>query len=254
MSPQFVDPSLPKRIDRWRSPALGLDMPIVSYGWRGQPILLFPTAAADFLENERFWLIKAIEPLLLQGRIRVFSIDSINKLAWMDRSLAVPEAGRRQALYSQYIEGEVVPYIRHVCGDGHARAITTGASFGCFHAANALFRRPDLFGGLIGMSGFYDLSPSYFNGYTDDNCYFNNPMWYVPNMSDGLLDTLRHHTKIALVAGQGAYEKPDATRVFHDLLDRKHVGHIFDLWGHDVNHDWPWWRKMLPHYLERLGC
>ena len=38
-------------------------MPIVSYGWRGQPVLLFPTAAADFLENERFWLIKAVEPL-----------------------------------------------------------------------------------------------------------------------------------------------------------------------------------------------
>ena len=104
------------------------------------------------------------------------------------------------------------------------------------------------------MSGFYDLSPSYFKGYTDDNCYFNNPMWYVANMEGGALDTLRHHTRIAIVAGQGAYEKPEATRDFHDLLDRKQIGHIFDLWGHDVNHDWPWWRKMLPHYLERLGC
>jgi hypothetical protein len=103
MSPQFVDPHLPKRIDRWRSPALGLEMPIVSYGWRGQPVLLFPTAAADFLENERFWLIKAIEPLLQQGRIRVFSIDSINRLAWMDRGLPVQESARRQALYSRYV-------------------------------------------------------------------------------------------------------------------------------------------------------
>ncbi len=184
-------------------------MPIVSYGWRGQPVLLFPTAAADFLENERFWLVKAIEPLLQQGRIRVFSIDSINRLAWMDRGLPVRESARRQALYSRYVEDEVVPFIRHICGDGGARAITTGASFGCFHAANAFFRRPDLFGGVIGMSGFYDLAPSYFKGYSDDNCY---------------------------------------------LLDRKGVGHIFDLWGHDVNHDWPWWRKMLPHYLERVGC
>lgn len=254
MSPQFVDPSLPKRIDRWRSPALGLEMPIVSYGWRGQPVLLFPTAAADFLENERFWLVKAIEPLLQQGRIRVFSIDSINRLAWMDRSLPVRESGRRQALYSRYVEDEVVPYIRHAVGDGGARAITTGASFGCFHAANAFFRRPDLFGGVIGMSGFYDLAPSYLKGYSDDNCYFNNPMWYVANLEGPGLDALRHHSRIALVAGQGAYEAPDATRAFHDLLDRKGIGHIFDLWGHDVNHDWPWWRKMLPHYLERIGC
>lgn len=26
-----------------------------------------------------------------------------------------------------------------------------------------------------------------------------------------------------------------------------------DMWGHDVDHDWPWWRKMLPYYLESLG-
>jgi esterase/lipase superfamily enzyme len=104
------------------------------------------------------------------------------------------------------------------------------------------------------MSGFYDLSDGYFQGYSDDHCYFNNPMWYVANLQGQALELLQHHTKIVLVAGQGAYEKPEATREFHELLDRRHTGHTFDLWGHDVNHDWPWWRKMLPHYLERLGC
>ena len=253
MAPQFVDPRLPRRIDRWRSPALGLEMPIVTYGYAGQPVLLFPTAAADFLENERFWLLKAIEPMLMAGRLRVFSIDSINRMAWMDRKMPVPEQARRQALYSRYVEDEVVPFIRHMSGDDNARALTTGASFGCFHAANAFFRRPDLFGGVIGMSGFYDLSPSYFKGYSDQDCYFNNPLWYVANLDGATLETLRHDSRIALVAGQGAYEAPHATQTFHDLLDRKSIPHIFDLWGHDVNHDWPWWRKMLPHYLERFG-
>jgi len=253
MASQFVDPRLPRRIDRWRSPALGLDMPIVTYGHAGHPVLLFPTAAADFLENERFFLVKAIEPLLAAGRIRVFSIDSINRLAWMDRKLPVPEQARRQALYSRYIEEETVPFMRHICGHGSVRAITTGASFGCFHAANALFRRPDLFGGLIGMSGFYDLSGGYLKGYSDENCYFNNPMWYVGNMEGDGLQLLRERCNITLVTGQGAYEKPEATERFHDLLDSKGVPHTFDKWGYDVNHDWPWWRKMLPHYLERMG-
>ena len=48
---QYIDPRMPKRIDRWRSPALGLEMPIVTYGFAGQPVLLFPTAAADFLST-----------------------------------------------------------------------------------------------------------------------------------------------------------------------------------------------------------
>jgi len=250
---QFVDSGMPRFMDHWLSPALGIDMPVVTYGYAGTPVLLFPTAAADFLENERFWLIKAIEPLIMSGRVRVFSIDSINRMAWMDRNLPVSEQARRQALYSRYIEEEVVPFIRHHSGNASARAITTGASFGCFHAANALFRRPDLFGGLIGMSGFYDLAQSYLRGYSDDNCYFNNPMWYVANIDGAPLDTLRQHTRIILVSGQGEYEAPEETRQFHELLDRREIPHLFELWGHDVNHDWPWWRKMLPHYLERMG-
>lgn len=253
MAPQFVDPRLARRIDRWRSPALGLEMPIVTYGHAGHPVLLFPTAAADFLENERFFLVKAIEPLLMAGRVRVFSIDSINRLAWMDRDLPVREQARRQALYSRYVEDEVVPFMRHIVGSSSVRAFTTGASFGCFHAANALFRRPDLFGGVVGMSGFYDLARGYFNGYSDDNCYFNNPMWYVGNLEGDALQTLRERSRITLVTGQGAFEKPEATENFHNLLDSKGIPHLFEKWGYDVNHDWPWWRKMLPHYLERMG-
>src|SRR5688500_19707691 len=149
---KFVDDHLPRRLDGWRSPRLGLKMRIVTEGTRGRPVLLFPTAAADYLENERFFLVKAVEPAIMAGRIRLFSIDSINAHAWMDRSLPVREQARRQALYSGYVEEEVVPYIRNAVGNPSERIATTGASFGAFHAANAFFRRPDLFDTVIGMS------------------------------------------------------------------------------------------------------
>jgi esterase/lipase superfamily enzyme len=249
---QFLDPRTPKRIDRWRSPALGLEMPIVTYGDAGLPVLLFPTAAADFLENERFFLVKAVEPLLALGKVRLFSIDSINGHAWMDRDVPVAEQARRQALYARYLEEEVVPYIRHAVGSPGARVVTTGASFGAFHAANALFRRPDLFGGTIAMSGFYDLGPRYLRGFSNDDAYFNNPAWYVQHLHGGPLETLRRHTRIVLVTGQGAFEAPDRSREFSALLHAKGIPHELDLWGHDVNHDWPWWRKMLPHHLGRF--
>jgi len=250
---QYIDPSLPKQIERWRSPALDMDMPIVSYGHAGHPLLLFPTAAADFLENERFFLVKAVEPFIQQGRLRVFSIESINRWSWMDRDLPVAEQGRRQALYTRYIEDEVVPYIRHKVGDGDVRIATTGASFGAFHAANTLFRRPDLFGATIAMSGFYDLGPDYLHGFGDGNTYFNNPAAYLPNLDGPYLDLLRHHTKIVIVTGQGAYEAPHASRKLAAILEAKQIPHWLDVWGYDVNHDWPWWRKMLPYYVEKLG-
>src|SRR4249919_1832829 len=113
----YLDDRVPRRLDGWHSPALDLHMPIVTYGDRGRPLLLFPTAAADFLENERFFLVKAVEPAILAGQVRVFSIDSINRYAWMDSKVPVAEQGRRQALYARYVEDEVVPYIRRACGD-----------------------------------------------------------------------------------------------------------------------------------------
>src|SRR5205085_4813366 len=115
------------------------------------------------------------------------------------------------------------------------RIATSGASFGAFHAANTLFRRPDLFDAVIAMSGFYDLEPDYFKGYSDDNCYFNNPAWYLPNMGGGALDLLRHHCQIRVMTGQGAYEAPNASRRLSALLDSKEIPHRLDVWGYDVN-------------------
>ncbi len=252
---EYVDPHLPRQIFGWYSDRLGLDMPIVSYGYAGHPLLIYPTAAADFLENERFFLIKSIERFIFDGRVRVFSINSINKYAWMDESVHPLEAARRQRLFSGYVEEEVVPHIRRVCGDANIRVAATGASFGAFHAANQVFRRPDLFDTLIAMSGFYDLEPGYTQGHSNDDIYFNNPVAYLSNMSDGAtLQRLRHSTDIRIVTGQGAYEAPHRSRQLSGVLSSKGIPHELDVWGFDVNHDWPWWRKMLPLYVgEKLG-
>ncbi|MDH5316203.1 MAG: esterase, partial [Gemmatimonadota bacterium] len=89
-------------------------------------------------------------------------------------------------------------------------------------------------------------------GYSDDNCYYNNPAWYLPGLSGHYLDLLRQRSRLIIVSGQGAYEAPDASRSLSEILGRKGVPHVLDLWGTDVNHDWPWWRKMLPHYVDNL--
>jgi esterase/lipase superfamily enzyme len=250
----YVDPSLRRDIFGWYSPRLGMDMPIIRYGGWGRALLLFPTASGDFLEAERMYLIKSIEPLIFAGRVTVFSIDSINRHAWMNDQVGAREAARRQALFSGYIEEEVVPHIRRSLQNPSARIGATGASFGAFYAANAMLRRPDLFDTLIAMSGFYDLGPGYLHGYGDDNTYFNNPLSYLPGIGDpGALDLLRS-SRIHIVTGQGAYEHPDSSRRFSQALRDKGIPHQLDLWGYDVNHDWPWWRKMLPHSLaERVG-
>ena len=246
----YVDSNLPRHLFGWYSSRLGLEMPIVSYGYGGHPLLLLPTAQADYLENERFYLIKAIEPYIFAGKIQVFSIDSINRHAWMNSKVPVREAARRHALYAGYIEEEVVPHIRRVTSNSSARLAISGASFGAFHAANQFFRRPDLFDTLIAMSGFYDLEPDYTEGYMDDHLYFNNPTSYLGNMPEGrTMDLLRHETQIHIISGQGNYEAPHCSKKLSTLLWNKGIGNNLDLWGHDVPHDWPSWRDMLPYYI-----
>jgi len=135
-----------------------------------------------------------------------------------------------------------------------ARIGVTGASFGAFHAANQFFRRPDLFDTLIAMSGFYEPWPSWLAGYSDDNVYFNNPMAFVPNIHDGHVMHLIEHSQIHILSGQGAWEHPEQSRRFSTMLWNKGIWNNLDLWGHDMPHDWPTWRRMLEHYIgNRLG-
>jgi esterase/lipase superfamily enzyme len=241
-----------RRVTSWYSNSLGMEMPLVAYGHGGPPLLMFPTAAADYLEYERFHLVDAISGLINAGRLRAYSVNSVNRWALLNDGTPPHIKGELLTRYDRYIVDEVLPLIRNDCQGTDSRPITTGASMGAYLAANTYFRHPDLFRGVIAMSGSYDVR-AYFNGYSDDNVYFNNPMSYLPNLNDDYhLPRLQRAEAIVILSGQGAYEAPDRARQLSQVLSSKGIPHKLDLWGHDVNHDWPWWRKMLPHYLERL--
>lgn len=238
-----------REIHQWWSPSLNKNMEIVAYGHHGFALLMFPTAAADYLEYERFQLIDAIKPMIQSGKCKVYSINSINNESWLNNKMLPEHKALRHQQFNQYVAEEVVPFIFSHCG-GRVPIITTGASLGALHGANMLFRRPDLFEGTIAMSGIYDLK-SYTNGYYDENCYFNSPTDYLPNLNDEkILDLLRSKEHIHFVSGQGKYEDPKASGVISEILNAKSIPHTVDLWGYDMQHDWPTWRAMLPHYLE----
>ena len=71
-------------ITSWYSPALSQDMPISVYGHYGFSILLIPTAAADYLEYERFQMMDALAPVLDAGKCKIYSINSINNESWLN--------------------------------------------------------------------------------------------------------------------------------------------------------------------------
>ena len=239
-----------RRTTAWFSHNLGREMPLVAYGHAGYPLLMFPTAAADFLEYERFYLIDSIKHLIDSGRLRAYSINSVNRYALMNEQAPPWVKGELLTRYDRYITDEVLPLISHETGG--VRPMTAGASMGAYLAANTYFRHPDAVRGVIAMSGSYDVR-AYFDGYSDDNVYFNNPISYLPNLDDDyFLPRLRAADAIVILTGQGAWEAPQRSRDLSNVLHAKGIPHTLDIWGHDVDHDWPWWRKMLPYWLERL--
>ncbi|MBI1802629.1 MAG: esterase [Chloroflexi bacterium] len=223
-------------------------MEIVTYGHYGFPLLMFPTAAADYLEYERFLVIDVIQPFIDSGKVKVFSINSINRESWMNRNMPPRDRALRQNQYNRYITEEVVPYIWNSCR-GRIGISTAGASLGAYHCANQLFRRPDLFDGMIAMSGNYNIR-SFANGYYDENVYFDSPYDYLPNLNDDTyLPLLRQKTRLYILSGQGAYENPNGSRRLSAILGAKGIPHELDLWGYDMPHDWPTWREMLKYYI-----
>jgi len=237
-----------RRITGWFSQNLGTEMPLVAYGHAGPPLLMFPTAAADYLEYERFHLVDSIKPLIESGKLRAYSINSVNRYSLLNDKMPPNLKAELLTRFDRYITEEVLPLIRNECGED-ARPLTTGASLGAFLAANAYFKHPDLFRGVIAMSGSYDVR-SYLKDFYDDNVYFNNPADYLPNLDDEhYLPLLKQADSIYILSGQGSYEAPERSQNLSDILKSKGIPHKLDLWGPDVNHDWPWWRKMLPHTL-----
>lgn len=240
-----------KEYNSWHSPILGMTMPIVKYGHYGHPILMFPTAAADCEEYERFQLISAIQHHIDSGRVKIYSIDSINRHSWMNKEIHPAERARRQVLYDAYVYEEVAPFIWNDCKTNDIRICTSGASFGAFHALNAVLKHPDRFQDTIAMSGAYDVR-SFADGYYDDNIYYNNPVDYMPRMEEhNILEQIRR-CHINIVTGQGKWEAPEQSRRMSTILWEKGIWNNLDLWGYEWVHDWPTWRVMLDFYINKL--
>ena len=65
---------------------------------------------------------------------------------------------------------------------------------------------------------------------------------------------LYRESKIVICSGQGAWEDESLadTLTLKHILAEKNIPAWIDTWGTDVNHDWPWWRKMIPYFLEKI--
>jgi esterase/lipase superfamily enzyme len=201
-------------------------------------------------------MIDAISSYIEDGKVKVFTVDSVDNESWANWNAHPADRARRHEDYDRYILQEVVPFIRNSCGDAPQKVIATGVSMGAYHAGNFFFRHPDVFDVfdvLIAISGLFQLR-MFVGDYMDDNVYFNTPLAYLPNLTDDRYLDLYRQSQIIVCVGQGAWEDAmlgDAYAL-KQILESKGVPAWIDIWGGEVNHDWPWWRQMMPYFLGKL--
>lgn len=239
---------------QWWSPNLSQNMELKVYGYYGKPILVFPAQGGRFYEYEDFKMIDAISGFIEGGKVKVFTVDSIDSQSWGNWNAHPADRARRHEDYDRYIIHEVASFVKQHCGGSDEKTISTGCSMGAYHAANFFFRHPDVFDTMISLSGLFHLQ-MFTGDFVDDNVYFNSPLLYLPGLTDAwYLDQYRQ-SNIIVGVGQGAWEDAMLADAYalKRILDEKGIPNWIDIWGYDVNHDWPWWRKMMPYFLSHSG-
>ena len=238
---------------KWFSPSVGHDMELKVYGYYGKPVLIFPSQQGRFHDFEDWGMINTLSGFIESGQIKIFTVDSLDAESWANGGAHPAHRAWRHQDYDRYVVEKVVPFMRRHCGDTKEKFMTTGVSMGAYHAANFFFRHPDIFDTVIALSGLYRLN-HFIGDYMDDNVYFNTPLAYLSSLEDARYIDQYRQSHIIVCAGQGAWEEEmlaDTLALKH-ILEQKNIPHWIDIWGHDVNHDWPWWHKMLPYFLDKL--
>ena len=230
------------------SSSLNKEMHIMIYGHAGVPFLCFPTQNSTCHNYEDFGMISQLSDFIEGGRVQLFVVDTVDAESWSPKDWDKTWRAARQEQYFHYIVDEAVPLIRS--RNPQAPAVT-GFSMGANHTLITFLRRPDLFRGMIALSGVYD-SDYFFDGWMDPTLYESTPERFLPNMpADHPYVGMYNERKMILCCGQGAWEE-EGVRTLRNLeriFKEKGIHAWCDFWGYDVNHDWPWWFRQMRYFI-----
>ena len=238
---------------------LNRNMEFKVYGHDGIPFVVFPCQDGKYIDFESRKMIDTVADKIEAGKMQIFCIGCVDEETWSAKGGDHHGRIMWHEQYVKYVCDEFIPRMyqikKELTGQDYTgKAILTGASMGGYHCVNFYLRRPDLFGGCLSLSGLFHAG-YFFEGYNDIDIYYNSPVDFMPNMPyDHPLVEQYRQGEIIICCGQGAWEdeaKVDA-RILKAQFERLNVPAWVDLWGEDVNHDWPWWLIQFPYFVEKL--
>ena len=230
---------------KWFSPRLGRDMELLVFGHAGTPVIVFPTSMGRFFDYENRHMIDVVRDRYETGQLQAFCVDSVDAESWYNKSVPPAQRAARHAQYDQYLVDEVVPFVR--ARNASSELGVTGCSFGGYHSVNFALRHPDIVNDCVSMGGAFDIH-QFLNGYYDDNCYYNCPPDFLPNLNDPwFLDRIQR-MRFVLATGETDICL-EGNRRLSGIMTAKNLPHDLDVWGEGAGHDWPWWERMVQKFF-----
>ncbi|MCX6151852.1 MAG: esterase [Ignavibacteriales bacterium] len=217
------------------------------FGYGGFPVILFPSAKGRYYQNKDFGLIDSISLLIDAGVFKIYCPDGIDSDSWFNHSIHPSDRVKTHNGYENLILYDVIAFAEHETG--YKKVLLAGCGFGGYHAANIAFRHPDLVNSLVCIGSSFDIKQFIF-GYYDENCYFNNPPDYLPNLNDPWnLDKIKN---MEIILGTGEWdENLNENYRLSGILKEKEIPHWLDV-RLQTGGDWHWWKQMFLFYLERM--
>ncbi len=221
-----------------------------TYGESGRGVLVFPSQDQRFYEWEDNGMIDVMAPMIEAGEFRLICCDSIDVETWSLTGGDYDARIRRHEQWFNYIVSELVPEVSR--GE---QLIVAGCSMGGYHAGNFFFRRPDLFDGIVSLSGLFH-ADYFFPGYDNELIYRNSPLDFLAGMSENSLIAEKYRNKpLVFCCGQGNYERVtgNSTARLRNVVEKFGLDTWFDFWGKDVSHDFYWWRRQAAYFFGKIA-
>jgi esterase/lipase superfamily enzyme len=210
-------------------------------------LILFPPLKGRYFDYKDVGFIDSAAQLIDEGKIKIYCPDGIDEQSWTDYEAHPADRVLNHILYENTILSDVIEFAKYE--SGMKKVAVGGCGFGGYHAVNIAFKHPDKIVNLISLGGTFDIK-QFIHGYYDEECYFNNPPDYMPNLTDDwYLDKIKM-MKIILGVGEWDINLEENYR-FSDILNSKGITHWLDVRSY-ATHDWKWFKEMFPQYLSQL--
>ncbi|KAA6349487.1 hypothetical protein EZS27_003084 [termite gut metagenome] len=227
------------------------------YGYKGKPVLVFPTSNGRFYQYEEFGMVNVLSGFIDEGKLQLWAVDGIDGETFFSGDWDKIASIKRHERYFDYINEELIPSIlresKESNGGQEQQLLLTGCSMGAYHSANFYFRYPWFIDTVVALSGVYSTN-YFFGGYKPVEIYLNSPLNYLKGDQDVYYTDRFKKSNLIFCCGHGAYEEPmlAETYALKSVLDAKGIPAWFDFWGTDSKHDWDWWQKQIVYFMGKV--